>query len=81
MLIKAIILILFLGIVFSLGKGLYHLVKDGKDSKKTVNALTWRVGLSVTLFIFLVVMMMTGVIKPHGLNPNSEQPSFNPISK
>lgn len=69
MLIKLIIIVLFLGILFSLGKGLFHLVSDKSQSSKTVKALSWRIGLSIALFAFLMIMIGLGVIKPHGITP------------
>jgi hypothetical protein len=50
--IKVVIVLVFLGILISLGSGLFYLVKDHGDSRRTVKALTFRVGLSVGLFAF-----------------------------
>ncbi|WP_444998624.1 DUF2909 family protein [Aliikangiella sp. IMCC44359] len=55
-----------LGILFSLFRSLYFLTTE-KDSKKTVNNLSWRIGLSILLFILLIVGIYTGIIEPHGL--------------
>jgi hypothetical protein len=59
-----VILILAL-ILISLGKALFHLSssKPG-DSKKLVKALTWRIGLSVLLFVLLLVAYTQGWIEP-----------------
>jgi hypothetical protein len=59
-----VILILAL-ILISLGKALFHLSssKPG-DSKKLVKALTWRIGLSVLLFVLLLVAYTLGWIEP-----------------
>lgn len=70
--VKAIILIAFLGIVGSLASGLVFLVKDHGDSRRTLRALTWRIGLSVGLFVFLMILVATGVITPHGVIPNPD---------
>lgn len=67
--IKLIVLLAFLGIVASLGTALYHLATTGNDSRKMVNALTLRVGLSVALIVFLFVAWAFGLIEPHGINP------------
>lgn len=67
--IKVIIVVAFLGIVASLGSGLMFLVKDRGDSQRTLKALTWRIGLSVGLFAFLMALVATGVITPHGVVP------------
>ncbi len=66
MLIKAIIVIAMLVVVFSLFRSLFFLSTE-KDSKKTVNNLQWRIGLSIILFILIIVGIYTGVIEPHGL--------------
>ncbi len=66
MFIKILIVIAMLGILFSLFRSLYFLTTE-KDSKKTVNNLSWRIGLSILLFILLIVGIYTGIIEPHGL--------------
>lgn len=68
--VKVIIVLVFLGIVASLASGLMFLVKDSGDSRRTLRALTWRIGLSVGLFLFLMLLIVTGVITPHGVTPN-----------
>lgn len=69
--IKIIVVFAFIGIIASLASGLYYLVNDKGDSRRTLRALTWRIGLSVGLFIFLMVMIAFGVIEPHGIYPNA----------
>jgi hypothetical protein len=73
--IKIVIVVLFIGIVASLASSLFYLVNDKGDSRRTVRALTYRIGLSVGLFVFLMVLIGLGVIKPHGLYP---QPPATP---
>ena len=52
-------------IVGSLGKALYHLSSSTpQDSGKMVKALTWRIGLSVGLFVLLMVAYYRGWIYP-----------------
>ena len=63
--IKILIIACLIAIVISLGSGLFHLVNDKGDSKKMVRALTIRVGLSVALFILLMVAWYFGWITPH----------------
>jgi hypothetical protein len=67
--IKVIIILAFIGIVGSLASGLYYLVNDKGDSRRTLRALTMRVGLSVGLFAFLMILVALGVIEPHGVYP------------
>ena len=54
MLSKAIIIIMMLIILGALASGLIFLAQDEGVTKKTLKALNWRIGLSLTLFIFLL---------------------------
>lgn len=65
-----IIVLLLLAIIISLFTGFYFLMKDEGDSKRTVNALSWRVGLQLLLIVVLVVAFLMGKIRPHGVFPN-----------
>lgn len=67
--IKVILVCVFLAIIFNLGSALYHLVKykEEASSQKTVRALTFRIGLSVLLFVFVFILVATGIIQPHGI--------------
>lgn len=68
--LKILIIVVFLGILISLGSGLFYLINDkGGDSRRTLRALTLRISLSLGLFIFLMALIGLGVIKPHGLYP------------
>jgi uncharacterized membrane protein len=67
MLIKLLIVATLVAIIASLGSGLFHLVKDERNSKRTVNALTLRIALSVLLFILLFVAWWQGLLTPHGV--------------
>ena len=49
-------------ILFSLGSGLYYVLHDRGGSKRAVKALAVRVGLSVGLFLFLMVAYYFGFI-------------------
>jgi len=63
-----ILVILFLVVILgSLGSALYYLVRDRGQSDRTARALTWRIGLSITLFILLMVGYKTGLIPQTGL--------------
>jgi hypothetical protein len=65
--IKAIILLLLLGILVSLFSGLFFLNRDQGNTRRTLNALTWRISLSVLLFLVLLFAYYNGLIQPHGL--------------
>ena len=64
-LIKILILACLLAIVASLGSALYHLVRDKGESQKMARALTVRVGLSVLLFVLLLIAWSQGLIEPN----------------
>lgn len=54
-------------ILASLFSSLFFLIRDQGRSKRTVKALTWRVGLSLGLFLLLLAGYYFGLIKPHGV--------------
>jgi len=64
---KYLILVFFIFIIYSLGSALYYMMKDGDGSKRMVKALTMRVGISIALFIFLIIAFWMGWIKPAGV--------------
>ena len=59
--------LILLGIVGSLASALFFLVRDKQDSKRTVRALTVRVGLSVSLFVLLLAAYSMGLVQPRPL--------------
>jgi hypothetical protein len=67
MLIKVVIVGFLVAIVVSLMAGAFFLVKDPSTSKRTMNALTWRVGLQVALIVLLILAFFMGWLKPHGV--------------
>lgn len=69
MLTKVFIVLTLLAILGSLASGLIFLIKDNGRSTRTAKALTVRIGLSVFLFMMLMLGIFTGVIKPHGIYP------------
>ncbi len=58
--LKVIIVILFFGVVFCLGRGLYFLLTDRSDSQKLVNSLTARVSLTALILLIIVVAWLSG---------------------
>ena len=67
--VKIIIVLAFIGIVASLASAMYYLVNDRGNSSRTLRALTVRIGLSVGLFAFLMILIGLGVIEPHWVYP------------
>jgi hypothetical protein len=65
---RILIVATLLSIVWSLGTALYHLSKGKSESSdKMLRALTWRITLSLALFILLLVAGRQGWITPHGV--------------
>ena len=57
----------FLVLIFaSLGSALFYLFSDRGNSTRTVRALTLRVGLSVILFLLLMLAHFSGLITLRG---------------
>ena len=67
MLLKTIIILLLIVIIYCLGSGLFFLLREGVDSRKMVKALTWRIALSIGLFVLVLVAHLFGWINPHGV--------------
>lgn len=65
--IKILILATLLGIVVSLGQALYCMATGPSDDNKMVRALTVRVGLSVALFVLLLIGWRFGIVTPHAM--------------
>jgi succinate dehydrogenase/fumarate reductase cytochrome b subunit len=66
--LKTLLVIAFLiVIIWNLGAGLYYLMIDRGQTKRTVNALTRRIALSVVLILLVVLGIYSGWIKPHGV--------------
>lgn len=66
--LKTLLIIAFLIlIVWNLGAGLYYMLVDKGETKRTVNALTKRIGLSVALILLVMLAIWMGWITPHGV--------------
>ncbi|MDG2519760.1 MULTISPECIES: twin transmembrane helix small protein [Lysobacter] len=65
--LKTLLIIAFLIVIlWNLGAGLYYMLVDKGESKRTVNALTRRIALSVALILLVVLANYMGWIKFHG---------------
>ena len=63
--VKIVIVVMLLLIIASLGKALFHMIRGDRDKDSMVRALSWRVGLSVSLVLFIVLASALGIIEPH----------------
>jgi hypothetical protein len=68
---KILVIAVFIGILAALGSALYQLSRKGGDSKKMIRALAIRVGLSIALFLLLMILWYFGIITPHGIPTQS----------
>lgn len=66
---KSVVILLLLLILASLFSALAYLVRDRGGTRRTVRALTWRIGLSLALFALLLFAGWMGWIQPRGLRP------------
>jgi succinate dehydrogenase/fumarate reductase cytochrome b subunit len=65
---KTLFIVGFLALIlYNLGAGLYYMLVDKGTTKRTVNALTRRIVLSVALILLVAAGIYTGVIQPHGI--------------
>ena len=62
-----IVVLIFIGILASLGSALVHLVRGRGSSERTAKALTVRIGMSIGLFVLLFLLWWAGLIRPHGI--------------
>ena len=71
---KYLVIAMLVLILISLGKALFHLTsRKQDDGVKMVKALAWRIGLSVALFVLLLVAYHSGWIHPNHLAPGYSQ--------
>jgi len=64
---KPIIVLTLLAIVVSLGKALFSMSSGPEHAARVVQALSWRIGLSVALFVSLLLSYHLGWIAPNTL--------------
>lgn len=75
MIAKFVVITVFILIIGSLGSALIHLMSGRGGGQRTARALTWRIGLSIALFLGLVVASQLGFIQPHGIRGGLAAPA------
>ena len=65
--IKLLLVLVLAAIVVSLGVALYQLASGHGDSGNMLRSLKVRIGLSVALFVLLMIAWRLGLISPHGV--------------
>jgi hypothetical protein len=61
---RYVVIAVLLAIVVSLGSAAVFMLRSRGDSRRMAKALTWRVGLSVGLFLFLMAGYYFGLFQP-----------------
>jgi len=59
---RIVVIVFLILIVGSLGSALLFLLRDQGKGRRTVHALALRVGLSIALFVLLIVGFASGLI-------------------
>lgn len=73
--IKIIVLVAMAAVLVNLFIALFHLTRGGEgDARKTLRSLTWRLAISIAIFLLLFIAAMMGWVAPHGL-PQVEPPA------
>ncbi len=67
LIMKILVVIAFILIIGSLASALVFLMRDKGRSNRTVQALALRVGLSILLFVLILVAHKLGWIQPTGI--------------
>ncbi|MBC7162597.1 DUF2909 domain-containing protein [Immundisolibacter sp.] len=71
MLVKAFILAMLAAILIALGSAVFAMLGPRRGHDRMARALTWRIGLSVVLFLLLLAGFASGVLQPHQPFPAS----------
>lgn len=66
MVIKILIIVFLIAIIYSLVSAFFFMARDHGEGNRTVNRLSWRIGLSLLLF-----MLLWGAYKMGWIEPNS----------
>ena len=62
---KVLVALLFVGIIASLGKALFHMSSGSSDTGQMARALTMRVTFSIALFVLVAIAWHLGLISTH----------------
>jgi len=64
---RVVVALAFLGILASLTSALVYLMRDRGTTSRMAHALAWRIGLSIALFLFVLLAYRMGWIQSTGL--------------
>ncbi len=71
MIIKTIVILLLITVIYCLGSAVFYMLRDKGGSRSMAKALTWRISLSLILFILLILSFLMGWISPHPIYVSS----------
>lgn len=74
---KGLVVLLLISVAVSLFSGLFYLVRDQGQSKRTLKSLMLRIAISLALFMILFLGLAAGLIQPHGLAPSNRASEIN----
>lgn len=80
LLFKILILAMIVAILISLASGMFFLIKDKGQTNRVVSSLTFRIVMSVALFVLLFIGYYFGLIKPHGIIPPQTEKALPPAT-
>jgi hypothetical protein len=66
--VRTLVALALLAVVVSLGKALFHMTSSPDQSGQVVRALTFRIALSIALFVFLMLGWHFGLIEPNSMH-------------
>ena len=69
---KILIILILLAIIISLASGMFFLVNDKGQTRRTLTSLTVRISLSIALFVLLFIGYAMDLIKPHGVMESTQ---------
>ncbi|MGY8527098.1 twin transmembrane helix small protein [Paracidovorax citrulli] len=64
---RIVIIVAFILILASLASALFFMMRDGSRTPNMVRSLTVRVGLSIALFVFIMIAFRMGWIQSTGI--------------
>jgi hypothetical protein len=70
---RLIIIVVLVAVIGTMVSALFQLKRGSDDSGRMLRSLTWRVGLSVGLFLLLMLAWRMGYIHPHSVQPGQIQ--------
>ncbi len=67
MIIKIVVVLLLVVIIYCMGSAMFFMLSKSTPPESMVKALTWRIGLSLAVFILLMIGFLMGWLAPHNL--------------